>query len=310
MKGLVTKSTGSWYSVRLDDGADLECRIKGKFRIKGNTSTNPIAVGDRVLIDSDTDGTGIITELEPRRNYIIRKSVNLSRQGHIIASNIDQAVVFITLKQPDTPLGFVDRFLVTAEAYHIPCLLLFNKSDLLDADEKMIAGELMNEYEQIGYHCMLFSTQNDDIQPLRELFHNKVTLISGQSGAGKTSFINALEPGLQLRTGSISDYHGKGMHTTTFAEMFPLENGGWIIDTPGIKGFGLIDMEKGELADYFPEIRALKAQCKFSNCQHLNDACFAVKKAVDEGSIWENRYMNYLSIRNDDEDETYRGKGY
>lgn len=310
MKGLVTKSTGSWYSVRLDDGTDLECRIKGKFRIKGNTSTNPIAVGDRVLIDSDTDGTGIITELEPRRNYIIRKSVNLSRQGHIIASNIDQVVVFITLKQPDTPLGFVDRFLVTAEAYHIPCLLLFNKSDLLDADEKMIAGELMNEYEQIGYHCMLFSTQNDDIQPLRELFHNKVTLISGQSGAGKTSFINALEPGLQLRTGSISDYHGKGMHTTTFAEMFPLENGGWIIDTPGIKGFGLIDMEKGELADYFPEIRALKAQCKFSNCQHLNEPGCAVKKAVDEGSIWENRYMNYLSIRNDDEDETYRGKGY
>lgn len=310
MKGLLIKSTGSWYSVESDSGERVECRIKGVFRIKGNKSTNPLAVGDRVIFETDADGTGIITDLEPRKNYIIRKSVNLSRQSHIIAANLDQALLFITIKQPDTPLGFIDRFLVTAEAYHIPVILLFNKVDIYDEDEFEVIKALMAEYEKIGYQCLMHSIHDNDKSFFTALLKDKITMLSGHSGAGKSSLINAIQPQLDLKTGAVSEYHEKGMHTTTFAEMFKLDSGGWIIDTPGIKGFGIVDMEKSELAHYFPEFRSRMHDCKFHNCQHLNEPGCAIKKAVESGEIWENRYVNYVSIYHDNEDETYRGTGY
>ncbi len=310
MKGIVLKSTGSWYTVHCEDGSQMACRIKGIFRLKGDKSTNPVAVGDRVEISLESTGDGIITAIEPRRNYIIRKSVNLSRQAHIIAANLDQALLVITLKQPDTPLGFVDRFLVTAEAYRIPVILLFNKSDLYDTDELNVLQAIAQEYESIGYRSLIHSVPQDSPQALRELLKDKVTLLSGHSGVGKSTLVNSVEPDAALRTGEISGYHEKGQHTTTFAEMFPLSFGGWIIDTPGIKGFGLVDMERSELAHYFPEMRDRLNQCRFHNCQHINEPGCAIKEAVEKGDIWENRYVNYLSIYHDDEDETYRGKGY
>jgi len=310
VKGLVTKSTGSWYAVHLENGEDVDCRIKGVFRIKGVKSTNPIAVGDHVGVECERGDQYVISSIEPRKNYIIRKSVNLSRQAHIIATNLDQALLIITIKQPETPFGFVDRFLVTAEAYHIPVILLFNKSDVYDKEELQIVKALMHEYEKIGYRCVLFSSQTDDPSIIRDLLKDKVTLISGHSGVGKTTLVNTVQPGLELKTGGISDYHEKGMHTTTFAEMFELGFGGWIIDTPGIKGFGLVDMEREELAHYFPEMRDIMHECRFNNCQHINEPGCAVKQAVEDGRIWENRYVNYLSIYEDDEEESYRGKGY
>jgi ribosome biogenesis GTPase len=288
----------------------VDCRIKGVFRIKGVKSTNPIAVGDHVEVECERGDQYVISSIEARKNYIIRKSVNLSRQAHIIATNLDQALLIITIKQPETPFGFVDRFLVTAEAYHIPVILLFNKSDIYDKEELQIVKALMHEYEKIGYRCVLFSSQTDDPSVIRDLLKDKVTLISGHSGVGKTTLVNTVQPGLELKTGGISDYHEKGMHTTTFAEMFELGFGGWIIDTPGIKGFGLVDMEREELAHYFPEMRDIMHECRFNNCQHINEPGCAVKQAVEDGRIWENRYVNYLSIYEDDEEESYRGKGY
>jgi ribosome biogenesis GTPase / thiamine phosphate phosphatase len=310
VKGLLLKSTGSWYSVKLENGDKIECRIKGNFRIKGVLTTNPLAAGDHVIIERDPDGTGVITGIEPRRNYIIRKSVNLSRQAHIIAANLDQAMLLITTKQPETPFGFVDRFLVTAEAYSIPTILVFNKSDIYSEEELEIVHLLINEYEKIGYRCILHSSLNDPPDTLREILKDKVTLVSGNSGVGKSSLINSVQTELGLKTGKISGYHEKGMHTTTFAEMFELSFGGYLIDTPGIKGFGLIDMERKELAHYFPEMRKMLNQCKFNNCQHINEPGCAIKEAVEKGIIWENRYMNYLSIYHDDEEESYRGSGY
>lgn len=312
MQGTVVKSTGSWLQVAENEtGKTINCRFKGKIRLKeGMTSTNPVAVGDHVSYELEEDGNGLIIEILPRKNYIIRKSVNLSRQAHILASNLDQALLFVTIKQPEIPLGFVDRFLVTAEAYHIPVILLFNKSDVYDKEELQIVKALMLEYEKIGYQCILHSTINDSPKQIAELLKDKVTLLSGHSGVGKSSLINSVQTGLELRTNEVSSYHEKGQHTTTFAEMFFLNEGGAIIDTPGIKGFGLINMEKSELCDYFPEMRALQGECKFHNCKHINEPGCAVKKAVESGEIWENRYDNYLSIYDDDEDESYRGKGY
>lgn len=310
MKGIVIRSTGSWYSVKCEDGIQRECRIKGIFRISGSTTTNPIAAGDHVIVDSSKEDQFIITDIEPRKNYIIRRSVNLSRQSHIIAANLDQAVLFLTIRQPDIPLGFIDRFLVTAEAYHIPVIILFNKSDIYNAEELSVVKALAAEYEKIGYRSVVFSAEKDDPQIIRDLLKDKVTLLSGHSGVGKSTLINCVQPQLNLKTKAVSTSHEKGQHTTTFAEMFFLDFGGAVIDSPGIKGFGLVDMEKEELPQLFPEMRKIMHECRFKNCQHINEPGCAVKKAVDSGEIWENRYVNYLSIYHDDEDETYRGKGY
>jgi ribosome biogenesis GTPase len=308
MVGVVIKSTGSWMQVSENETRKvIDCRIKGKIRIKeGMLTTNPVAVGDLVKFEFESDGHGIISEVLPRKNYIIRKSVNLSRQAHIIASNIDQALLFFTIKQPDIPLGFIDRFLVTAEAYHIPVIILFNKSDIYNEEELETVKALMYQYEKIGYKCVLHSTLNDSPDVIISLLKNKVTLLTGHSGVGKSTLVNTVQADLDLRTNDISSHHDKGQHTTTFAEMFELNFGGYIIDTPGIKGFGLIDMDKSELCHYFPEMRGLADQCKFHNCKHINEPGCAIKKAVEEGKIWENRYFNYLSVYEDDEGENYR----
>lgn len=312
MIGTVIKSTGSWMQVSENESKKIiGCRVKGKIRIKeGMLTTNPVAVGDHVKFELEEDGNGIISEVLPRKNYIIRKSVNLSRQAHIIAANLDQALLFFTMKQPDIPLGFIDRFLITAEAYHIPVIILFNKRDIYNEDDLKIVKALMREYEKIGYRCILHSSILDSPDEIIKLLKDKVTLLAGHSGIGKSSLINSVQPGLELKTNEISSSHEKGQHTTTFAEMFELNFGGAIIDSPGIKGFGLIDMDKSELCHYFPEMRELASQCKFHNCKHINEPGCAIKKAVEDGKIWENRYVNYLSVFEDDEDETYRGKGY
>jgi len=308
MEGVVIKSTGTWLQVSENESRKvIDCRIKGKIRIKeGMLTTNPVAVGDRVKFEFESDGNGIISEVLPRKNYIIRKSVNLSRQAHIIASNIDQALLFFTIKQPDIPLGFIDRFLVTAEAYHIPVIILFNKSDIYNEEELETVKALMYQYEKIGYKCLIHSTINDSPDVIISLLKDKVTLLTGHSGVGKSSLVNSVQPDLDLRTNDISSHHDKGQHTTTFAEMFELNFGGSIIDSPGIKGFGLIDMDKSELCHYFPEMRGLSDQCKFHNCKHINEPGCAIKKAVEEGKIWESRYYNYLSVYEDDEGENYR----
>ena len=308
MEGVVIKSTGSWMQVSENETRKIiDCRIKGKIRIKeGMLTTNPVAVGDRVKFEFESDGNGIISEVLPRKNYIIRKSVNLSRQAHIIASNIDQALLFFTIKQPDIPLGFIDRFLVTAEAYHIPVIILFNKSDIYNEEELETVKALMHEYEKIGYKCLIHSAINDSPDEIISLLKDKVTLLTGHSGVGKSSLVNSVQPDLDLRTNDISSHHDKGQHTTTFAEMFELNFGGSIIDSPGIKGFGLIDMDKSELCHYFPEMQGLADQCKFHNCKHINEPGCAIKKAVEEGKIWESRYHNYLSVYEDDEGENYR----
>jgi ribosome biogenesis GTPase len=265
-----------------------------------------VAVGDRVKFEFESDGNGIISDILPRKNYIIRKSVNLSRQAHIIASNIDQALLFFTIKQPDIPIGFIDRFLVTAEAYHIPVIILFNKWDIYNEEELETVKALMYQYEKIGYKCVMHSTINDSADVIISLLKDKVSLLTGHSGVGKSSLVNSVQTDLDLRTNEISSHHDKGQHTTTFAEMFELNFGGSIIDSPGIKGFGLIDMDKSELCHYFPEMRGLADQCKFHNCKHINEPGCAIKKAVEEGKIWESRYYNYLSVYEDDEGENYR----
>ncbi len=312
MKGVVYKSTGSNYVVKTDNNVFYYCTIKGNLRIKNIKTTNPVVVGDEVNIIADNHNfTGTISEVLPRKNYIIRKSVNLSRQAHIIASNIDLAVLFFTIKNPETPLGFIDRFLVTAEAYAIPVLILFHKTDIYNAEENQVIQALIKQYTNIGYPCMQTSVSHPkSLQELAQAFSFKTVLLSGNSGVGKSSVINALNPQLNVRVGEISDYHLKGQHTTTFAEMFDLNNNTRIIDTPGIKGFGVIDMDKTELSHFFPEMRKLMHQCRFNNCTHINEPACAVKQALQQGHIWQARYENYLSIYYDDEEETYRGKGY
>jgi ribosome biogenesis GTPase len=300
MQGLITKSTGSWYQVQLPNGQRVDCRIKGKFRIKGITTTNPLAVGDIVDFEMEPEQeTGVITNLQQRKNYIIRKSINLSKQGQIIAANLDQALLVVTLASPRTSLGFIDRFLVTAEAYDIPARLIYNKLDLFSDEGLKILAEYTAVYEKIGYPCYTVSAlEGTNIDEVQDLLKDKVTLFSGHSGVGKSSLINALLPDLDLRTHHVSDWSDKGMHTTTFAEMFELPQGGFIIDTPGIRELGVIDIEKQELSHFFPEMRERMNQCRFNNCRHINEPGCAVLAAVESGEIELSRYESYLSIYN------------
>ncbi|MFT5253482.1 MAG: ribosome biogenesis GTPase [Flavobacteriales bacterium] len=313
MTGLVYKSTGSWYTVKSDEGNFIECRIKGKFRIKGIKSTNPIAVGDVVdyEIDETSDViTGTIYNIHERKNYIVRKSVNLSHQMHIIASNIDRVFLLITVNNPPTTFNFIDRFLVTAEAYGIETVLVFNKIDTLDEvtlDEQLY---MQHVYQQIGYTCLrVSSTEAKGIDKLKELMLDKVSMFSGHSGVGKSTLVNALEPALHLKTKTISEASKQGQHTTTFAEMYDLSFGARIIDTPGIKGFGVVDMEKTEISGYFPEFFKLKEQCKFNNCLHKEEPKCAVKEALERDEIAWSRYNSYLKILEGD-DENYRTDTY
>lgn len=303
MQGLVIKSTGSWYEVQTDEGRLIKCRIKGKFRTLDIKTTNPVAVGDRVTVEPEPDQeTGLITELEPRKNYIIRKSVNLSKQAQIIAANLDQAFLIVTLASPRTSLGFIDRFLVTAEAYDIPAKLIFNKLDLFSDEGLEILSQYQSIYEQAGYPCYSVSAlKATNLDQLRELLMDKVTLVSGHSGVGKSTLINALLPGYELKTGDISDWSDKGKHTTTFAEMFRLPFGGYLIDTPGIRELGVFDIEKQELGRLFPEIRKLMDDCRFNNCRHINEPGCAVLEALEEGELEPSRYDSYLSIYNNND---------
>lgn len=297
MNGLVTKSTGSWYSV-LDEGtgARLECRLRGQFRIRGIKNTNPVIVGDRVEYDVEQDGSGVITHIAPRKNYIERKSTNLSKISHLIAANIDTAFLVITLREPRTSLGFIDRFLVAAEGFRIPTCLVFNKMDLYDEAERAVVDELTALYGKVGYQTLRTSVvTGEGIAELRERISGQVCLFSGHSGTGKSAMISAIDPNLNLRTGDISKVHNKGKHTTTFAEMFPLA-GGYMVDTPGIKEFGLIQYTKEEIRDYFPEIRAYNNRCKFDDCSHTHEPGCLVQEAVENGDIALSRYLNYLAI--------------
>lgn len=300
-KGVVLKSTGSWYDVLDENQEHISCRIVGKLRLKDIKSTNPVAVGDHVVFSIDEDGKGLIDHVQSRHNYIVRRSTNLSKQTSIIAANIDQAFLIITLEEPFTTTGFIDRFLVTAGAYHIPVILLFNKLDAHDdkADEKL--AEYLETYDLAGYECIQMSALKKlNLEEIIEKMKGKTTLISGHSGVGKSTFINAIQPGLDLKTAEISQLYKQGKHTTTFAEMFPLDFGGYIIDTPGIKSFGVYDIEKQEISHYFPEMLALIDQCKFSNCKHISEPGCAVKEAYENGEIAFTRYKNYLEILNDD----------
>jgi len=295
--GIVIKSTGSWYNVRLPNNKKLNCRIKGKFRIKGIKSTNPVTVGDIVDVEILDNNDCLITNIHKRKNYIIRKSVKLSKQTHIIAANIDQVFLLITLEHPPTLTAFIDRFLATAEAYHIPAILLFNKSDLDIELKNVNREELLQTYTDIGYKCLEISATNQlNIDTLKQLMKDKVSMFSGHSGVGKSTLINVIAPHLDLSTKTISEQHKQGQHTTTFAEMFSLPFGGYIIDTPGIKGFGTVDMNPQEIDGYFPEFFKRKSKCKFNNCLHINEPNCAIKDAVEKGTISRWRYQNYVQL--------------
>ncbi|QXP51685.1 ribosome small subunit-dependent GTPase A [Cellulophaga sp. HaHa_2_1] len=309
MQGVVYKSTGSWYTVKTAEGSFYECRIKGKFRIKGIKSTNPVSVGDHVTFEVETIGDetiGIINAIADRRNYIIRKSVNLSKQTHIIAANLDQVFLMITLNNPPTSTSFIDRFLVTAEAYHIPTILLFNKIDTYNEEETDEIKYLAALYRSIGYTCIgISSTTGKNIDKVKELMVGKTSMFSGHSGVGKSTLVNALEPKLDLKTKKISVQHAQGQHTTTFAEMYDLDFDARIIDTPGIKGFGIVDMKKEEIGNYFPEFFALKQHCKFNNCLHIEEPNCAIKEALDNDEVAWSRYRSYVQMVNGEE-ENYR----
>ena len=302
MTGLVIKNTGRWYTVLTDDGQLLDCKVKGNFRMKGIRSTNPVAVGDRVTVG---EGNWII-EISDRRNYIIRKSINLSKQSHIIAANVDQALLIVTVANPQTSTTFIDRFLASAEAYRVPVILVFNKTDLLDDDLRHYQEAMVNLYQTIGYDCRQISAASGiGVEELRPLLEGKITLLSGNSGVGKSTLINRLVPDANLRTGEISDAHNTGQHTTTFSEMIPM-GGGWVIDTPGIKGFGTFDMEPEELTSYFKEIFQFSKDCRFSNCTHTHEPGCAVLKALEDHYIAESRYQSYLSMLEDKDEGKYR----
>ena len=307
MRGLVIKSTGSSYIVRLDDGSDAECHIKGNFRIRGIRSTNPVAVGDFVEVQTLADGTNWIKEIEERRNYIIRRATNLSKESHILAANIDQVALIVTVNHPVTSTTFIDRFLATCEAYRVRAFLIFNKTDLLTDEEWTQLDELRALYESLDYPTLAISAKNLDSTDLFSLLEGKTTLFSGNSGVGKSTLLNALFGQELTRTGKISDAHGTGMHTTTFSEMYFLPQGGAVIDTPGIKGFGTIDFEKEEVSHYFREIFRVGRECRFSNCTHTSEPGCAVQEAVIKGSIAISRYESYLSILNDSTEGKYRG---
>jgi ribosome biogenesis GTPase len=299
MKGTIYKSTGSWYSVKGEDGAFYKARLKGKFKIEGITSTNPIAVGDEVAFDmeDELENRVMITDLFPRRNYVNRISPANRRMHHIIASNLDQSLLVATLKDPRTSVGFIDRFLVTCEAFHIPAIVLFNKADIYGEQEMALFEERKAMYEAVGYKVLLTSVRTKEgIDLLRDVLHDKMTLISGHSGVGKSSLINEILENENIRTSEVSDWSGKGMHTTTFAEMYDLPKGGRLIDTPGMREFAIADISKQELSHYFPEMRAVMNDCQFNDCMHINEPGCAVKKAVIKGEIHEERYVSYLTI--------------
>lgn len=298
------RSTGSWYDVRNEDGHIYQGRLKGKFKIKGLKVTNPIAVGDRVLfeVEDEAENTAVINDIMPRENYIIRQSVHKTAHGHILAANLDLAVLLATLTLPRTSLGFIDRFLVSAESFRIPTAIVFNKTDILNDEGLAYQQEIMDMYERIGYQCLSTSAiEGEGVAAFRNLLDHKVTLLSGHSGVGKSSLVNAIAPDLNLRTNEVSTFANKGVHTTTFAEMFELAPDTFIIDTPGIKELGLIDTEKEEISHYFPEMRDRLNQCRFHNCLHLNEPGCAIKDAVAEGEIAESRYMSYLSMMEGDD---------
>lgn len=302
-KGVVIRSTGSWYEVRSEEAQIFSCKFKGKFKIAGIKSTNPIAVGDKVtFFVTEGEQNGVIDSIETRNNYIIRKSTNLSKQTHIIAANVDYAFLVVTISQPRTSTGFIDRFLLTAGAYHIPVILVFNKLDLNTPDEQALQDDWITKYTKIGYQCISTSALTGlGVEEVKHLMRSKTSMFGGHSGVGKSALINAIQPGMKLKTAEISTFNQKGKHTTTFAEMHPLEFDGFIIDTPGIKEFGLVDFKKEDVADFFPEMRELMHLCKFNNCLHDNEPGCAVKDAVKNGIIAESRYLNYLAIL-DDED--------
>jgi ribosome biogenesis GTPase len=310
-QGTVLKSTGKWYIVELIDGVIVDCRIRGKIRLDGLRTTNPIAAGDQVLISSERDeeGKGVITSVELRKNYIARKSTNLSKQSQILAANIDKAYLMVTLKSPVTHLAFIDRFLVSAESFRVPVTILFNKVDTYNDEELFYLDALIDLYENIGYPCHKISAENSlNIYFLQYEIKGAQVMISGHSGVGKTTLINRLDPKLSLRTGEISEYHQQGQHTTTFAEMHKLSTGGYIIDTPGIRAFGIVDLDKEVMSHYFPEMRALIGTCKYHNCQHLNEPHCNIKASVESGLISESRYQTYLQLMTEDENEVHRKK--
>jgi ribosome biogenesis GTPase len=307
MKGVVIKNTGNTYWVRTENGEEIVCQAKGNFRLKGIRSTSPIVVGDHVIIDQNPDGTAFITEIEDRKNYIVRRASNLSKQAHILAANIDEALLCVTVRFPETSTVFIDRFLATAEAYRIPVCLVFNKIDLYDEDDKKYLDGLIYLYQTIGYPCLKTSAETGEgIEALRERIKNKITLLAGHSGVGKSSLINVLQKDASRKIGKISDYHLKGTHTTTFSEMINIDTGGYIIDTPGIKGFGTIDMIPQEISHYFPEIFRFSKKCRYNNCLHINEPDCAVVKAVENHYISESRYRSYLNILEDVNESKYR----
>lgn len=301
-EGIIIRSTGSYSTVQIPDGTSVECRLKGRFRMDGIKTTNPLAVGDRVSFFMESEkGSGVITVIHPRNNYIIRKATRLSKVSHIIASNIDRLFVVASIIQPRTSTGFIDRVLVTAEAYHIPATIVFNKIDICDEPAKLLLEELMQLYANIGYGVLALSARTGEgLDALKEALTDKVSLFTGHSGVGKSALINAIEPRLSIRTGIISESHNKGKHTTTFAEMHRLSFGGYIIDTPGIKEFGLIDFARQEISERFPEMRERMHDCHFANCTHVHEPGCAIMQAVESGEIHSERYHNYLGMLNDD----------
>ena len=307
MRGLVIKNTGSWYTVKTDDGQLIESKIKGNFRLKGIRSTNPVAVGDYVQLITNQEGTAFISSIEDRRNYIIRKSPNLSKQSHILAANVDQALLVVTVNYPQTSTTFIDRFLAGAEAYRVPVIIIFNKTDLLTEEELHYQKMMRTLYETIGYQCIeLSAATGEGVDELRSFIKEKKSLLSGNSGVGKSTLINQLIPDAEQRTAEISEAHNSGMHTTTFSEMLELPEGGYLIDTPGIKGFGTFDIEKEELTSYFKEIFMFSQDCKFSDCTHTHEPGCAVIKAVEEHYIAASRYQSYLSMLEDKDENKYR----